>query len=136
MFSDCIFSTLPLDSVAPQTFLSLQHLFKKSLRCVIRPTFLNDRHSLNCWMCTSPFLLSRFDLCDLFHLGYRLFLTSFRVSVGIFFFFFSTLFSLSLLIHFRFFPEAFVFCNLSSALEFDWPDSTKGRGGQVNRSAR
>merc|ERR1740128_20565 len=38
-------------------------------------------------MCTSPFLLSRFDLCDLFHLGYRLFLTSFRVSVGIFFFF-------------------------------------------------
>merc|ERR1712127_328078 len=39
-------------------------------------------------MCTSPFLLSRFDLCDLFHLGYRLFLTSFRVSVGIFFFFF------------------------------------------------
>merc|ERR1740119_42159 len=53
-------------------------------------------------MCTSPFLLSRFDLCDLFHLGYRLF------------------------------PEAFVFCNLSSALEFDWPDSTKGRGGQVN----
>merc|ERR1712071_348978 len=79
-------------------------------------------------MCTSPFLLSRFDLCDLFHLGYRLFLTSFRVSVGIFFF--------SLLIHFRFFPEAFVFCNLSSALEFDWPDSTKGRGGQVNRSAR
>lgn len=53
-----------------------------------------------------------------------------------YFFFFSTLFSLSLLIHFRFFPEAFVFCNLSSALEFDWPDSTKGRGGQVNRSAR
>merc|ERR1712071_251534 len=39
-------------------------------------------------MCTSPFLLSRFDLCDLFHLGYRLFLTSFRVSVGIFFFFY------------------------------------------------
>merc|ERR1740128_1486149 len=59
-------------------------------------------------MCTSPFLLSRFDLCDLFHLGYRLFLTSFRVSVGIFFFF-STLFSLSLLIHFRFFPRLLCF---------------------------
>merc|ERR1712071_244040 len=44
-------------------------------------------------MCTSPFLLSRFDLCDLFHLGYRLFLTSFRVSVGIFFFFFYLVFS-------------------------------------------
>ena len=81
--------------------------------------------TLNWWMCTSLFSF------------WSLWFVSFGVSSFFTFFaflwefFFSTLFSLSLLIHFRFFPEAFVFCNLNSAREFDWPDSTKGKGGQV-----
>merc|ERR1740128_667719 len=60
-------------------------------------------------MCTSPFLLSRFDLCDLFHLGYRLFLTSFRVSVGIFFFFFYFVFSFIVDTFSFFFPRLLCF---------------------------
>jgi len=83
--------------------------------------------TLNCWMCTSLFsLVLIFVICLIWGI---VFFSPFFAFLWEYFF--STLFSLSLLIHFRFFPEAFVFCNLNSALEFDWPDSTKGRGGQV-----